>query len=210
MSGAAGRLGCSQPAVSRNIARLELILATWLFERRHLRGVGLTEAGQELLPDAATMVAAHDKIASRRTGERGRSVRRRVPLRSPRNDREAPLRVRQAAPCSRTQQHRRLRHRPSRRGTVPRPGPASEHDGGLLDVQPRAVLSGPMNGCVVSQAMTQPRFEDSDIAAKHERSRHRTMPRWTRLLYRGQAPVERISRSVQRMALAYRDRAMSD
>ena len=76
MSGAAGRLGCSQPAVSRNIARLELILATRLFERRHVRGVGLTEAGQELLPDAATMVAAHDRIASRRTGGRGRSFRR--------------------------------------------------------------------------------------------------------------------------------------
>lgn len=59
---AAARLGLAQPAVSRSIARLEAAIGTRLVERRSGQ-VGLTPAGEELLPHARTVVQAWEQAA---------------------------------------------------------------------------------------------------------------------------------------------------
>jgi DNA-binding transcriptional LysR family regulator len=61
---AAERLLVSQPALSRQIRQLEVLLGTPLFERER-RGVALTDAGRALLPAAQGIVAAWEETSAR-------------------------------------------------------------------------------------------------------------------------------------------------
>jgi len=73
-SAAARRLGCSQPAVSQHIQRLEQHLGLQLFERQP-RGVAATAAGELLVRAAHESLGALDRavhqVASLRAGEAG-------------------------------------------------------------------------------------------------------------------------------------------
>jgi len=73
-SAAARRLGCSQPAVSQHIQRLEQELGLQLFERR-ARGVSPTAAGELLARAASESLGALDRavhqFASLREGDAG-------------------------------------------------------------------------------------------------------------------------------------------
>ena len=68
----------------------------------------------------------------------------------------------------------------------------------------RSSLARLLNACVINPALAQPRFEDSDIGAEHERSRHRTVSRWARLAYKGQVLVDRATGAAQRKTVLYR------
>jgi DNA-binding transcriptional LysR family regulator len=72
---AAGRLYISQPSLSFAIKALERELGIRLFSR-HARGVDLTNAGTELLPEARKAVRQADKVteiaARHRAGQTGR------------------------------------------------------------------------------------------------------------------------------------------
>lgn len=72
---AADALFVTQPAVSRRIGRLERSLGVPLFERLG-RALCLTEAGEALARDAATLVGASERLAetvrARQSGEQGR------------------------------------------------------------------------------------------------------------------------------------------
>lgn len=59
ITGAAATLGCTQPAVSQHVRRLERRLGTALFERTP-RGVRLTEAGQVIARCGARVAASVD------------------------------------------------------------------------------------------------------------------------------------------------------
>jgi DNA-binding transcriptional LysR family regulator len=61
---AAERLLVSQPALSRQIRQLELLLGTALFQRER-RAVALTDAGRALLPAAQGIVAAWEETSAR-------------------------------------------------------------------------------------------------------------------------------------------------
>src|SRR6187397_213254 len=63
-SGAARRLGCSQPAVSQQIQRLERELGLALFERRS-RGVHATPAGDLLARAASESLSTLDHALHR-------------------------------------------------------------------------------------------------------------------------------------------------
>ncbi len=63
LSGAARRLGLSQPAVSRTIREFEAVTSLTVF-RRNGRGVELTEAGQILREHARRIVHEHDEMAA--------------------------------------------------------------------------------------------------------------------------------------------------
>ncbi|WP_242910632.1 LysR family transcriptional regulator [Actinomadura terrae] len=63
---AAERLGTSQQALSKRVARLEAVLAVRLFERRG--GIRLTEAGERFLPVAREALAAGDRAVAAVTG----------------------------------------------------------------------------------------------------------------------------------------------
>ncbi len=62
LTGAAKRLGQSQPTVGRHIARVEEILEVVLF-RRVRRGLELTEGGAAILPAAKEMAAAAARLS---------------------------------------------------------------------------------------------------------------------------------------------------
>lgn len=67
ITAAAARIGCTQPAVSQNLQRLETLLNRQLLIRdRRLR---LTEDGQILLPQARHMIATHDALLSAFKGD---------------------------------------------------------------------------------------------------------------------------------------------
>ncbi|WP_415922063.1 LysR family transcriptional regulator [Tateyamaria sp. SN6-1] len=66
-SAAARALGLTQPTLGRQVAALEAELGMGLFERAG-RGLRLTEAGQDLLPDARQMEAAATRISTRAQG----------------------------------------------------------------------------------------------------------------------------------------------
>jgi DNA-binding transcriptional LysR family regulator len=74
-SEAAGRLGMSQPALSRTIRQIEEALGARLFDR-DTRNVALTPAGRELLPVASRIVREFDlgfsDLARFVSGQRGR------------------------------------------------------------------------------------------------------------------------------------------
>src|SRR5215471_17714188 len=76
-SGAARRLGCSQPAVSQHVAQLEADLGLRLFERER-RGVSPTAAGEVLLRAAAeslsTLEHALQRVTALRDGQAGSLV----------------------------------------------------------------------------------------------------------------------------------------
>jgi DNA-binding transcriptional LysR family regulator len=76
-SGGARQLGCSQPAVSQHIQRLEAELGMKLFERQR-RGVQPTAAGEILLRAAAeslsTLERAVQRFSALRAGEAGSLV----------------------------------------------------------------------------------------------------------------------------------------
>ncbi len=77
ITAAATALGCTQPAVSQHVRRLEKRLGTALLER-HPRGVRLTEAGQVLARYGATVAAtvdAAEREVSALTGLRAGRVR---------------------------------------------------------------------------------------------------------------------------------------
>ena len=59
---AAASLNSSQPALSMHIQALEAELQTALFVRQRNRFVGLTPAGETLLPIAAQVVAAAEEL----------------------------------------------------------------------------------------------------------------------------------------------------
>jgi DNA-binding transcriptional LysR family regulator len=61
---AAERLSVSQPALSRQIRRLERLLGTALFERDR-RAVVLTDAGRALLPAAQRIVEVWEDTSAR-------------------------------------------------------------------------------------------------------------------------------------------------
>lgn len=61
-SGAARRLGLTQPTLGRQVAALEEALGVVLFERTG-RSLYLTEAGADLLPHARAMAEAADRVA---------------------------------------------------------------------------------------------------------------------------------------------------
>lgn len=62
VTAAAARIGCTQPAVSQNVQRLEALLDRQLLVRdRKLR---LTEDGRALLPQARHLVLTHDALLS--------------------------------------------------------------------------------------------------------------------------------------------------
>ncbi|MFF4196720.1 LysR family transcriptional regulator [Nonomuraea sp. NPDC001831] len=63
---AAERLGTSQQALSKRIARLEAVLAVRLFEREG--GIRLTEAGERFLPAAREALAAAERAVAEVTG----------------------------------------------------------------------------------------------------------------------------------------------
>lgn len=69
LSGAARRLGSSQPTLGRRIAALEDRLGLSLFVRTG-RGLELSEAGAEMMQDAEQMEAAAADIAARAGGRR--------------------------------------------------------------------------------------------------------------------------------------------
>jgi DNA-binding transcriptional LysR family regulator len=72
---AAGRLGITQPAVSKAIARLEARLRLSLFERK-ARGVELTEAGIAFLPRAVAITnSIQDSLDAMRDIRQGHSGR---------------------------------------------------------------------------------------------------------------------------------------
>ena len=77
LSAAARRLGISQPALSKQLKRLEQILGVQVFERG-LRGVQATDYGAALLPPARAIRAqarqAGEDIAQRRGQREGRLV----------------------------------------------------------------------------------------------------------------------------------------
>lgn len=60
VTAAAARIGCTQPAVSQNIQRLEALLDRQLLIRD--RTLRLTEDGQALLPQARHLVVTHDAL----------------------------------------------------------------------------------------------------------------------------------------------------
>lgn len=62
LSGAARRLGLTQPTLGRQVAALEAGLGVTIFERVG-RGLVLTEAGQQLVAHLREMGAAADKVA---------------------------------------------------------------------------------------------------------------------------------------------------
>jgi DNA-binding transcriptional LysR family regulator len=70
MTAAAGRLCVSQSAVSVGIAELERQLKVQLVLRSKAKGVALTEAGRQLLPDARALLASSDELQAsmRETG----------------------------------------------------------------------------------------------------------------------------------------------
>lgn len=74
LSEAARRLGLTQPALSKQLRRLEERLGVPVF-RRSLRGMEVTEYGQALLPRARTIraqaLAAGDEVAQRRSRREG-------------------------------------------------------------------------------------------------------------------------------------------
>jgi DNA-binding transcriptional LysR family regulator len=76
-SAAARRLGCSQPAVSQQIQRLESELGLRLFER-HPRSVSTTQAGDVLVRAASASITTLDhaiqRFAALRDGEAGSLV----------------------------------------------------------------------------------------------------------------------------------------
>jgi molybdate transport repressor ModE-like protein len=77
ITGAATALGCTQPAVSQHIRRLERRLGTAVLER-HARGVRLTQAGRVLARYGATVTAsveAAEREVSALAGLRAGSVR---------------------------------------------------------------------------------------------------------------------------------------
>lgn len=59
-SGAARSLGCTQPAVSQTIARLQNIFGADLFERRSGRPLRLTTVGERVLPFAKSLLHTMD------------------------------------------------------------------------------------------------------------------------------------------------------
>lgn len=73
--GAARDLGISQPSLSRHIQSLEALLGVRLFDR-HTRNVGLSRAGEELLPICQRMLTELDngssEMADIAAGRRGR------------------------------------------------------------------------------------------------------------------------------------------
>ena len=72
----------------------------------------------------------------------------------------------------------------------------------------RSSLARLLNACVVNPAVARPRFEDSDIGAEHERSRHRAVPRWARLAHRGRVFVERVAGAARWTEVPYRDESL--
>ena len=69
LSGAARKLGLTQPTLSRQIAALEQNLSVLLFERVG-RGLELTDAGRELLMHTKDMGAAAQRVAMTATAQR--------------------------------------------------------------------------------------------------------------------------------------------
>ena len=69
LSGAARKLGLTQPTLSRQIAALEDALSVMLFERVG-RGLQLTDAGRELLVHARDMGEAAQRVAMTATAQR--------------------------------------------------------------------------------------------------------------------------------------------
>lgn len=69
LSGAARKLGLTQPTLSRQIAALEDSLSVMLFERVG-RGLQLTDAGRELLVHTRDMGAAAHRVAMTATAQR--------------------------------------------------------------------------------------------------------------------------------------------
>lgn len=67
LSGAAQKLGASQPTLGRRVDALEAALGLTLF-RRGVKGMRLTEAGEALLEEAAAMRAAADRLSLRAAG----------------------------------------------------------------------------------------------------------------------------------------------
>lgn len=74
ISGAAGRLGITQPALSRQIRLLEEELGVYLFDRNG-RGMGITDIGKEVLEHAERILIEIDAIrqttSSNKTSFRG-------------------------------------------------------------------------------------------------------------------------------------------
>ncbi len=70
LSGAARRLGLTQPTAGRHIDALERALGVTLFVRSR-RGLQATEAARELMAHAETMAAAHAAILRTASGEQG-------------------------------------------------------------------------------------------------------------------------------------------
>ncbi|MBV2363128.1 LysR family transcriptional regulator [Streptomonospora sp. NEAU-YY374] len=66
---AAGRLYAAQQSVSRDIRRLERDLGVHLFTRS-TRAVGLTPAGERLLPRARRLLALHDELVADASAQR--------------------------------------------------------------------------------------------------------------------------------------------
>ena len=60
-TGTARSMGCTQPAISQAIARLEDIFGGDLFERRRGKPLSLTPIGQAILPSARTIMGALDQ-----------------------------------------------------------------------------------------------------------------------------------------------------
>ncbi|ONI77796.1 LysR family transcriptional regulator [Actinosynnema sp. ALI-1.44] len=71
---AAERLGMTQPPVSQGVQRLERRLGVRLFSRGS-RGVGLTPAGTELLPQAYALLGAAERFVAEAGRLRDRAIR---------------------------------------------------------------------------------------------------------------------------------------
>lgn len=72
LSGAARRLGLSQPTVGRHVEALEEALCLALFTRSP-NGLAPTEAAKDLTPDARAMAHAADAALRRASGEAGKA-----------------------------------------------------------------------------------------------------------------------------------------
>lgn len=62
---AARQMGCSQPAISQSIARLESIVGADVFERRRGTPVALTPVGRAILPSARSLLYTVDQQMNR-------------------------------------------------------------------------------------------------------------------------------------------------
>jgi DNA-binding transcriptional LysR family regulator len=148
---AAGRLGITQQALSKRIQRLEAELTAPLIDRTDRRAIGITHAGQRVLPIAHQVLAAIDRLDAHLEHPEGRI---RVDVMG---DYLAPTRwLRHAAqattlpldaverPANETAEHLLLNRRAhlafGRAGAVPSPWPPRVHRR-LVLLEPLAILA---------------------------------------------------------------------